>query len=297
MSRKIKRIMSQLVETEHWYRWRKFGDDRAVSVLNDTWNGSNTLLNWQIMKVEHMMYNLHKYGNESSLYVNSFDVIKYGDQLTKDYVIDMITRHLLASPGERKYVDESYFVSFDPGCSSWKLWKRELDHTIPYRKISKKDRLYEMKTDSEGSIGFHPIDKNVYRFVEDSSWERLSEVAAYLKTKNVDLYEKLIENEQSVNFELKDINHLCSEVKSRVRGNIPKYRQLWKYRKLIRKLQIDFDWDEPWLSKVFKILKIEDADVRKAEIEKVFKDFKDWRMSILIEIAELWNEYSDNWWD
>ena len=42
--RELKRIISQWVETEYWYRFRKRSGeyDRNVSILNDTWNGHNT---------------------------------------------------------------------------------------------------------------------------------------------------------------------------------------------------------------------------------------------------------------
>lgn len=295
--REVKRIASQFFETEHWYRWRKFGDRRAVSVLNDTWNGNSALLNWQIMKVEHMMHNLHKYGNESPLYISSFDVLRLGDHLTNDYIIDKIARHCMANPGERKYIDDNYFVSFESKQSSWTLWRRELDHTIPYQKIPKKDRLYKVEFGQSFTFDTVPIDKNVYRFVEEDSWEHLSEAAAYLQAKNINFYEKLIENEQSIYLELKDLNRIHPALKEAIRGNIPKYRQLWQYRKLIRKLQTEFDWDEPWHSKVDATLEIEDGEAKRAELEKIWQEFKDWRMSVLIEIAELWNKYSDSWWD
>lgn len=75
--RELKRIISQWVETEYWYRFRKrHGEhDRNVSILNDTWNGHNTLLQWQILKVEHMYHNLHKYGCEAMRYVDSPDFL------------------------------------------------------------------------------------------------------------------------------------------------------------------------------------------------------------------------------
>ena len=73
--KEIKRIISQFIETEYWYRFRKFPgfwyDDEeniysplketipARNWLTCTWDGENDILNIMQLKIEHMFWNLN----------------------------------------------------------------------------------------------------------------------------------------------------------------------------------------------------------------------------------------------
>ena len=85
--RKIKRIISQFIETEFWYRFRRlpsywYDDEQnnysplkekipARVWLTRTWDGENDILNMMRVKVEHMFWNLKRYGNQAYFYLDS----------------------------------------------------------------------------------------------------------------------------------------------------------------------------------------------------------------------------------
>ena len=85
--RKIKRIISQFIETEFWYRFRRlpsywYDDEQnnysplkekipARVWLTRTWDGENDILNMMRLKVEHMFWNLKRYGNQAYFYLDS----------------------------------------------------------------------------------------------------------------------------------------------------------------------------------------------------------------------------------
>lgn len=80
--RTCKRIISQFFEINYWYCFRKLielypdGDNkysrpknRAFHVSKCTWEGCYDILNMMLLKIEHMYYNLKKYGVEADWYM------------------------------------------------------------------------------------------------------------------------------------------------------------------------------------------------------------------------------------
>ena len=85
--RKIKRIISQFIETEYWYRFRKlpsfwYNDEKNIysplkekilarDWLTRTWDGENDILDIMRLKIEHMFWNLKKYGCHAYFYLDA----------------------------------------------------------------------------------------------------------------------------------------------------------------------------------------------------------------------------------
>lgn len=88
--RKIKRIISQFIETEYWYRFRRlpsywYDDEQNIysplkekiparDWLTRTWDGENDILNMMRLKVEHMCWNLKQHGAQAYFYLDSYNL-------------------------------------------------------------------------------------------------------------------------------------------------------------------------------------------------------------------------------
>ncbi len=141
--KKIKRTISQFIETEYWYRFRKlpsywYDDEQNIysplkekiparDWLTRTWDGENDILDIMRLKIEHIFWNLKKHGNQAYFYLNSCDLeSKYRENIPetdKQWAIDQIF--------------DKYFSGIKPKYSSWnhsfseefhntRIWKSKL---------------------------------------------------------------------------------------------------------------------------------------------------------------------------
>ena len=85
--KEIKRIISQFIETEYWYRFRRlpsywYDDEENIysplkekiparDWLTRTWGGENDILDIMRLKIEHMFWNLKKHGAQAYFYLDS----------------------------------------------------------------------------------------------------------------------------------------------------------------------------------------------------------------------------------
>lgn len=85
--KEIRRIISQFIETEYWYRFRRlpsywYDDEQnlysplkekipARDWLTRTWDGENDILDMMRLKIEHMFWNLKKHGAQAYFYLDS----------------------------------------------------------------------------------------------------------------------------------------------------------------------------------------------------------------------------------
>lgn len=171
--REIKRIISQAVETEFWYRFRKIPDywydsDEekflrmkdipARDFLTSTWNGEDDILEAMLLKVEHMFWNLRHYGVEQNYYVYTTDLQKYGTAADKNYVFNRTLERIFAKNGDKIWLCNAENVDkalSDSGLVHFYLKREEpdryafvasFDEQIPFDKIPKKNKLYSVKT-------------------------------------------------------------------------------------------------------------------------------------------------------
>lgn len=112
--RNIKRIISQYLETEYWYRFRKLNhlwyneNDskwhsadkssypyKARDILISTWKGEYDLWYSMLLKLEHMFWNLKKYGSEANYCFYQSDIEKYGNSKNKEILAKKIIKSAL----------------------------------------------------------------------------------------------------------------------------------------------------------------------------------------------------------
>ena len=306
--RELKRIISQWVETEYWYRFRKRpGEyDRNVSILNDTWNGHNTLLQWQILKVEHMYHNLRKYGCEATCYVDSPDFLDNCEAPDMFYALKYV-KDRAKETGELQWYGGKYYYAYDKESSKpWVIFDKKTVDIIPASKIPKSKRFYKVNFDDDCNyIGTTPCDKEVYEHIQIASfdtWEEMSDWVNNCKDEpDVSNFDRnAIMYAQSIHFETTDLHNLSPRLLNVVRGQRRKLHDLCEYRKLLKKLNsLDFTYDEPWKSRSDEIYKKykNDDDARVVAYNDLWKEFKAYRRSIIDKIADLWNERADFWWD
>lgn len=305
--KEVKRIISQWVETEYWYRWRVVYRDgkykeRAFENLNDTWNGHNTLLKSQILKVEHMMYNLRKYGNEVESYIDSPDFLKYGDELDKAwgylYVVEQIRTRDSKIPF---WCGGRYYISYVKDEQKWYVEDRIYVKTIPASEL--KHPMSSLSIDENGEPVFTPCDKDVYRWETVATFDDVSDLRKFMEENDVaNFKDNLIMYEQSIHIAPKDYHNISEPLRSHIRGNRQKLRDLWHYRKLLKQLnEMDFSFSEPYNSKMDEIVRKYGNDINKrkrdAAVEALVEEYNNDRRKIMRQIEDLWIERSEYWWD
>lgn len=141
--RKIKRIISQFIETEYWYRFRRLPsfwyDDKQniYSPLNEkipardwltrTWDGENDILDIMRLKIEHMFWNLKEHGNQAYFYLDSGNLKSQYREAVPDsdrkWAIDQIFNKYFSGI-KPKYL--SWNHSFSEECHETRNWKSQL---------------------------------------------------------------------------------------------------------------------------------------------------------------------------
>lgn len=303
-----KRVISQFFETEYWYRFRKrLGDyDRNVSTLNDTWNGHNTLLKWQIMKIEHMYINLRKYGCEAMCYVDSPDFLDNCEAPDMFYALKYV-QDRAKETSELQWYGGKYYYTYDKESSKpWMIFDKKVVDVIPANKIPKNKRFYRVDFDDDGNFKGHtPCDKEVYENIQIASFDTWEEMSTWINNckdePDVDNFDRnAIMYANSIHFETTELHNLSPRLRNVVRGQRRKLHDLYEYRKLLKQLDtLDYTYSEPWHSRSDDIWKKYKDDDKKRieEYEKLWKEFKAYRRSLLDKIADLWNERADFWWD
>ena len=165
--RELKRIITQFVETEYWYRFRKTPhyylndetqkyepskyDKRARDTLTCTWNGDSDILQMALLKTEHMFHNLKKHSYQKYFYVDS---CRFFEEGATDSDRGIFARQVLddceKNPEQYKYCWNFYRKDF--------YSDKELRETV-----TKKDRKHKKYVGFENSwwIGNEKVDKSI----------------------------------------------------------------------------------------------------------------------------------------
>lgn len=304
----LKRVVSQFFETEYWYRWRKIEKDgerrRAVDTLNDTWNGPWTLLNWSLLKIDHMYCSLRKYGITARRYLDSSTILEYGNNKDLKHCLSIYLDVIKESKYEDYfwYGSDDFYIGFKK--DKFVIYKKRLVKTIPASQL--KHPEMELKFDGENHMIAEPLDKNVYEFDVIASFDTFEALEKDLSKydtsiKSIKDFEVgLIRWSQSIHFRPKDYLHLSAKLKDKIRGLIPTLHNIWEFRKLIKKLNaMDFHLSEPWSSMLLDIGN--DDSLSQEELSKRYNEcwdsFVKTRFELLQKIIKIWNEKSDDWWD
>lgn len=344
---KAKRNINQFFETEYWYRFRKpislwYDEDtkkfekslypeNAGEILADTWNGESDLWNILLLKIDHMFYNLRKYGNEANYYFDESDVKKYSNKNDKIFLAKKTVKELLFKTRDTFWLfnwgcDES--ISEDGNIHFYIKASEDLkdlvliattSKEIPQDKIPKEKKLYtlDFTKDENGKISFanklakQYKDSNVIPLrawkVEGSLEDFLIDLNIFddlaieniKETFGIDLQE----SRKGIDFIIESFSMYCPDVKTEeihllseklrehARGNFIKCRRILELRHLIKNL-----------SKLEEI-KLESPDFNlSAEERQAY--YENWRKRYVSErkkayraIADFLAEYGDNLWD
>lgn len=333
--REIKRLVSQFFETEYWYRryipeyW--FNDETnkyekikipyiGYNPLMETWDGEGSILRIMIRKIEHMICVLRKYGNEKDWYIDSFrfkkgnksdkewaikkcfesykkkeqygTVTKFGDT-TRIFVInDEVSKDVSDSGLRHYYVETEDFEKF-------RIVHYD-DQEIPQDQIKKKDKLYkvEMEDGEFKSQVAAQYSHEPYSICHgsDLNWTRVEQF--FKTTFNINVNERLIDLHQTFDVTPEDLKSLSVEVKSYVRGNRQKIKDLLELRRLLKKY-LSFDD----LSDKYQIENIEGfkedctPEEKSALYEKAHKLFLRDRKDVLDKVSILISQKGFTWWD
>lgn len=263
--KKLIGIISSFIETEYWYRFRKtkaYG--RNVSLLNDSWGGSSTLIKWQILKIEHTYHNIRKHSPRTLCYIDSSTFLDKSNENDKKLIIKYIQDEALTDKVFH-WLDGHFYYTFE---NKWAIHK------------------------SDGKDSFK---------VEFDSWDDMESWAdENIANEEYSFTDIVIKNAISIDIDPSDLYKFSDKVRNNLRGKRMTLHNLAKYRKLLKKLDsLDFPYDEPWDSKIDDIYDNfkDDSYLRRKALNDLSEEFKSYRMSILNEIAQFWNEKCDQMWD
>ena len=333
----IKRIVGQFFETEYFYRWRKVtyhdwfdGEHtktvvRALSHLNNTWDGDISILNILDDKIFHMYVNLRKYGSTTSRYINGKDVLKDGTKAEKTWgfyrMLDTgpsinITNDTKPKNGIKReakllYITESsteenasyYFAKVkdthkfeevDEFYSIVKCVSTKSDKTITTFVVdSKTGDIVEKK---------RPIYKSQYKLLYNLENQvplkqiiDLFEYKLSIKITEKDLYTEIAHN--AIDVYPEDYLHLSDKMKRCISGRIKGLHSLWQFRRMLNNLNNMSSDDEPYNTELNEAYKEDDEEKRQALMEQAWNHFKKDKKEYARKIADFWCENSGSWWD
>lgn len=193
--KKVKRTIEQFFEREYWYNHRKIShfwydeDDKkwqdssypknARTVMNCTWEGEWDLWCSMLLKLDHMFWNLKKYGIESNYYFYSRDIDKYANDSDKRILAKKVIQSSLFDKDrpnklwlfdidvDTQYSDDGsakFYLRYD--LDSKKLYLScKTNERIPTEQIKKKDKIYTLDSyiDENGKRQFTHKEAEQYR--------------------------------------------------------------------------------------------------------------------------------------
>lgn len=197
--REIKRVASQFFEREYWYSKRKvthlwYDEDdskwkdssypkNAKTVMNSTWEGETDIWYTVLLKLDHMFWNLRKYGVEKEWYIYSSDIQTYGTKEDKAFLTSKVVE--TAFREERKFKniflanadiskdlsDNSvigFFLKYDEPHHTMYLTGKT-NKLIPQDKIPKKKKFYTLESykDENGKIIFESVLADQYETMKE----------------------------------------------------------------------------------------------------------------------------------
>lgn len=339
-----KRAIKQFFEINYWYCFRRLpylyfderkkkyvkSKDRAFHVSRDTWEGTRDILDEALLKIDHMYYNLKKYGVESNWYIlgayldecnkKERDILlQQALDDTADYGKAKCTDHRKTSKEDRKLkrVEVPMWCGVrctdDTGSNKWMLQAFIQDYyDKKYSKIiDTKVRFvvknYDFNKDKSQQI---EIKTTEYDF-KDRTLSRFLEILKDLNPKIIEktgmdfgldkkdsAYKMLMKafDTDTINITPKIYCQLSDKIKKKCQGNRKKLHDLLLLRKDIRKLSIIWDTDDKYSSTWFgKNFEDKEAE-RKAILDGhalYDKDVKD----LYMKIANFMAENHDYWWD
>ena len=290
----IKRHISQFVETEYWYRFRKisffwFDDEinkyverkkRARELTTITWDGDRDILGMMLLKIDHMFYNLKYYAAQADFYFDSHTILEYGTLDDKVWAIQEILKE-----------------------HDWSLSKDDIDWQNSQYNFILDNGIHENRF-----VYGYDIDNNPLYYIRRWNTNKIVEYFYGHKNhlepldKGLDIHDTtcltiidgIIKYIYSVNIPITEYHKLSSELKPYARGNRRTLTDLLHLRHMVKKLYTMEDTDD----KYFNIWgKIKDLDKQQEQLLKAEKLYEQDRRDLYQRIADYMASRGQSWWD
>lgn len=247
--REAKRLISQHFERRYWYEWRKvphywYNDEtkkyedssypkNAKTIINSTWEGEYDLWTAMLLKLDHMFFNLRKYGAEKDYYFFSNDIETYGSDKDKEFILkSSLRKHfkkentlfLFNIHTSDASLSENGLIHFNIKLDNDKLiLYAEYNKEIPQNKIPKKKKLYTL-------LGFEKDDKgksNIkWEFAKQYKTYTTDEVYTWNRLANEDIADFILDR-VAINFDKVVVGYLKT-LGSKIKWNKDEYFDVQK---------------------------------------------------------------------
>lgn len=347
--RKAKRHISQFFETEYWYRFRKLhkywlDDDtgrweecapqrHARDIITSTWEGEDDLWGAMLLKIDHMFWNLKKYGVEKKYYFKDLSAATREDRrfLASKKLKDALSKEkellLCNTETDDKSISDDGIVNFYlKYCDNEIVLVEKIHRQIPPKSIPKKNKFYSLDVwrDENGKIRYDMSrEAPQYRSLESSeiartardlgdfagvAWMVAEKLGDYISRHGClkceldfsrepsGLLEDILLERPSgfdVDIEIEDLPKLSPQLRKTAVGNFVKCRDLLRLRRLIKNLLAMDDMDDKYSTWRNAETKEEKNKSFKADRENFQKD----RKEAYRKICDLMCEKGLNWWD
>lgn len=326
--KEIKRHISQWIETEYWYRFRKiwyswfddYGEDatykykwkvsRAGFHLACTWEGEKDILDMMRLKIEHMFWNLKNYGNVAYCYLRSKTILEIGTSQDK---IIAAQRIVAKYDFDYKTKENDWYSNFHE--EWWTDMECKVHSPKPTRKYKYHSYVNKIPIGIDNGIKYFLVHTNYFDGYgwsggwsiesEDRKGEnfyfpscyRFSDIQKLLDEKDIkiNLVEGLLNLEHTINLvPSEDLGKLSPELRKHVEGERQILVDLLTLRRYVKKLENLEDTD----NKYYNMWKdIEDADEQRKKMKEAEDLFLSDRKNLYNQIFGLMVEKGMGWWD
>jgi len=288
--RELKRIISQFIETEYWYRFRKipysyfddYGSDatfkyiwkhnRARDILTCTWDGEGDIIQMMLLKIEHQFHNLKHYGVQADFYFDSYNIVEHGTREDKLWAFN-------------KIIEENKFENVKPKDRRYNFHHIE-DNKISFVLDGKKELVLELDPNA--------VEPNSYFwYIAEKEKEEIKRISNCNEIEDW-VINDVICNEHTVHIKVEEYKNLSDGLKPYARGNRRTLTQLLHLRHLIKKLYALEDTNDEYMN---MWQNEEDEDKRQVLLKQSMEKFMEDRKRLYHEIAEFMAEEGRGWWD
>lgn len=292
--RTIKRHISQFIETEYWYRFRKlsffwFDDEtnkyverkeRARELTTITWDGDKDILGMMLLKIDHMFYNLKHYAAQANFYFDSHNILEHGTLDDKIWAFHEVLKEYewSSSMKNKDWQNSQFNFVLDDGTH---------------------ENRFVYGYDADGNPLYYVRRWNTDRTVEYFYGHKnhLNALNKGLDVQNktcLDIIEGVINYVYSVNIPVTEYHKLSARLKPYARGNRRTLTDLLHLRHMVKKLYLMEDTDD----KYFKMWdKIKDPDEQHEQLIKAEKLYDQDRQDLYRSIADHMAVNGRGWWD
>lgn len=253
---KAKRFFNRL----YWYNSRHSKSvGKASFVLDDTWNGLHSMIDYQILKVEHMFHDTKKYSDVEKSYIDSSTLVKYGTDKDKEYFLNKIFKLNFDKLFiYNKNVDEKESIDGLVGYYLYRELDEQEDSTFTYHILKRTAISSEVDNRTHTIKSFYPLKivpslRYEYKYSQVEYFksfavlkkEDISFIENVIKTdmlsKDFNFIDKVLLAQGHFSVRGKDFKNISDTLKNKVVGRNKKLLTFCKLRKLLKKANYDME--------------------------------------------------------